>query len=69
MVPELKLASPILSGTPGRPRNKHGMVVRKGDTAMAAALAAALKNVEANGAYDKILAKWNLSEGDIRQVQ
>jgi len=68
-VPELKLASPILSGTPGKPRNKHGMVVRKGDAAMAAALAQALKHVQDNGTYDKILAKWHLSEGDIRLVK
>jgi polar amino acid transport system substrate-binding protein len=68
-VPEFKLASPILSGTPGKPRNKHGMVVRKGDTAMATALADALKRIQASGQYDKILAKWNLAEGDIRLVQ
>jgi polar amino acid transport system substrate-binding protein len=68
-VPEFKLASPILSGAPGKPRNKHGMVVRKGDTAMATALSEALKRIQASGQYDKILAKWNLSEGDIRLVQ
>lgn len=68
-VPDLALASPILSGTPGRPRNKHGMVVRKGDTAMLEALTIALQRVQANGEYDKILAKWNLTEGDIRAVQ
>lgn len=68
-VPEFKLASPILSGTPGKPRNKHGMVVRKGDAAMSAALTDALKRVQADGEYDKILARWNLSEGDIRLIQ
>jgi polar amino acid transport system substrate-binding protein len=68
-VPELKLASPILSGTPGKPRNKHGMVVRKGDVAMAAALTEALKLIQASGQYERILARWNLSEGDIRLVQ
>jgi polar amino acid transport system substrate-binding protein len=68
-VPEFKLASPILSGTPGKPRNKHGMVVRKGEVAMAAALSEALKKLQASGQYDKILAKWHLSEGDIRLVQ
>jgi ABC-type amino acid transport substrate-binding protein len=68
-VPELALGSPILSGTPGKPRNKHGMVMRKGDTAMATALSEALKSVQASGRYDEILAKWNLSEGDIRHVQ
>jgi polar amino acid transport system substrate-binding protein len=68
-VPEFKLASPILSGTPGKPRNKHGMVVKKGNKEMAEALAQALKRVEDDGTYVKILARWNLSEGDIRKVQ
>ena len=68
-VPELALGSPILSGTPGKPRNKHGMVVRRGDTAVATALSEALKRVQASGRYDQILAKWNLSEGDIRRIQ
>lgn len=68
-VPDLALASPILSGTPGRPRNKHGMVVRKGDTAMSEALGEALKRIQASGQYDRILAKWNVAEGDIRLVQ
>lgn len=66
-VPEFALGSPILSGTPGKARNLHGMVVRKGDTAMARALSDALKRVQASGRYDQILAKWNLSEGDIRR--
>jgi len=68
-VPELALGSPILSGTPGRPRNKHGMVVRKGDTAMFNALSDSLKRIQASGRYDQILAKWNVTEGDIRLVQ
>jgi len=45
-VPDLALASPILSGTPGRRRNKQGMVTRKRDTEMLTALAAALANIE-----------------------
>jgi polar amino acid transport system substrate-binding protein len=68
-VPDLALASPILSGTPGRPRNKQGMVTRKGDTEMLTALAAALANIEANGEYERILRKWNVAEGDIRLGQ
>jgi polar amino acid transport system substrate-binding protein len=68
-VPDFMLASPILSGTPGRPRNKHGMVVRKGDTTMLQALSESLKRIQASSEYDKILAKWNLTEGDIRLVQ
>lgn len=68
-VPELALGSPILSGTPGKPRNKHGMVVRKGDTVMATALSEALQRVQASGRYDQILGNWNLGEGDIRRAQ
>lgn len=66
-VPELKLASPILSGTPGKPRNKHGMVVRKGDADMSRALGDGLKRIQEDGTYDRILAKWNVGEGDIRK--
>jgi ABC-type amino acid transport substrate-binding protein len=68
-VPDLAVGSPILSGTPGRPRNKQGMVVRKGDIDMANALKDALGRIQASGEYDAILAKWNVSEGDIRRVQ
>jgi polar amino acid transport system substrate-binding protein len=69
MVPDLALASPIFSEPPGGPRNKQGMAVRKGDSETAAALADALARIQANGEYDRILAKWNLSDGDIRRVQ
>jgi polar amino acid transport system substrate-binding protein len=69
MVPDLALASPIFSETPGGPRNKQGMAVRKGDRETAAALADALARIQASGEYDRILAKWNLSDGDIRRVQ
>jgi len=68
-VPELKVASPILSGTPGKPRNKHGMLVRKGDADMSRALSEALRKIQDDGTYDRILAKWNQTEGDIRKVQ
>jgi len=37
-----------------------GMAVRKGDTAMHASIEAALKEIAADGTYDKLLAKWNL---------
>ena len=68
MVPDFALGSPILAGTPGLPRSKQGMVVRKGDSETATALAEALARIGANGEYENILAKWNLSEGDIRRV-
>jgi len=44
-------------------------VVRKGDSETATTLADALARVQANGQYEKILAKWNLSDGDIRRDQ
>jgi ABC-type amino acid transport substrate-binding protein len=66
-VPDLALGSPILSGMAGRPRNKQGMMVRKGDTETATALAEALARIQASGEYEAILAKWNVSEGDIRR--
>jgi polar amino acid transport system substrate-binding protein len=69
MVPDLALGSPILADAPGRPRNKQGIVVRKGDNETATALADALARIQAGGEYETILAKWNLSDGDIRRDQ
>jgi polar amino acid transport system substrate-binding protein len=66
MVPDLALGSPILSDAPGRPRDKQGMVVRKGNIEMATSLGDALARIQANGEYGNILAKWNLNDGDIR---
>ena len=61
-------ASPVLSGRgPGTPRNRNGIVVRKGDKVMQDAVAGAFAAVLADGTYDRILEKWNLSEGDIRK--
>jgi polar amino acid transport system substrate-binding protein len=60
-------ASPILSGKgPGTPRNRNGIVIRKGENATQDAIAAAFTQILADGTYDKILAKWNLADGDIR---
>ena len=67
LMPDLAVGSPILSGTPGRPRNREGFVFRKGDTAGITAFEEAFKKVQESGEYDKILAKWHLSEGDIRK--
>jgi polar amino acid transport system substrate-binding protein len=66
-VPDLSLGGPILSGTVGRPRGKQGLVVRKGDAETATALADALARIQSSGEYEMILAKWNLSDGDIRR--
>lgn len=68
LMPELVVGSPILSGTPGRPRNREGIVVRKGDTTMKSAIEQAFLKVQASGEYDKIMDKWHLKEGDIRLV-
>ncbi len=67
LVPELTAGSPIISGRPEVPRNKLGMAFRKGDKPMHDAVAAALRELEKNGEYDKILEKWHLKNGDIRK--
>ena len=68
LMPDLAVGSPILSGTPGRPRNREGIVMRMGDAAGKDAVGQAFAAVEASGDYDKLLAKWHLGEGDIRAV-
>ena len=63
------LASPILSGKgPGTQRNRIGIVFRKGDAAAQTAVAAAFKTVEDDGAYDALLKRWSLVEGDVRKA-
>lgn len=69
LAPDLAVGSPVLSGTPGRPRNKQGIVVRKGNAALHDAMEQALAQVMASGDYDKILDKWHLKEGDVRLSQ
>ena len=66
LMPDLKLASPIISGRPEVPRNKLGMAFLKSEKPVSDAIAAALQALEKNGAYDKILDKWHLKSGDIR---
>jgi polar amino acid transport system substrate-binding protein len=66
---EFAIASPILSGNPGRVRNRQGVVVRKGDAAMIEAIAAAFERIQARGKYEEILGKWHVEDGDIRRVQ
>jgi polar amino acid transport system substrate-binding protein len=66
---DFALGSPILTGEPpGEPRHRIGIMMRKDDTGMKQALAAALARLQADGTYDKLLAKWDLSEGDIRKA-
>jgi len=66
---DFAIGSPVLTGeAPGEPRHREGIMIRKGDTAMKTALADALAKIQTDGSYDKILAKWNLGEGDIRRA-
>jgi polar amino acid transport system substrate-binding protein len=59
-------ASPVLSGDgPGTPRHRNGIVFRKGEDTAREAVAVALQAVETDGTYEKLLAKWNLADGNI----
>lgn len=62
-------ASPVLSGKgPNTERNRNGIVIRKNETATQDAIAAAVKAAMNAGAYDEILKRWNLADGDVRKV-
>ena len=66
---DFAVASPILSGDPaGQPRHRVGIMLRKDDAAMKDALGKALSALQADGSYDKLLAKWGLQDGDIRKA-
>ncbi len=65
LLPELAVASPIISGRKEVPRNRLGMAFRKNDAAMQGAVTAALQSIEKTGEYGKILQKWHLERGDI----
>ena len=69
LMPDLALGSPILSGVPGKPRNKEGIVLRKDDEAAQTAIQQAFAQIESSGDYDKILGKWHLEGGDIRLMK
>lgn len=61
-------ASPVFSGDgPGTPRHINGLVFRKDNGGIKDAVAVALTAVIADGTYDKLLQKWKLADGDIRQ--
>lgn len=65
---DFAIGSPILSGDgPGTPRHRVGIMIRKDDNELKAALTQALKSLQDNGAYAKLLEKWGLQEGDIRK--
>jgi polar amino acid transport system substrate-binding protein len=66
---DFAIGSPILTGEPpGIPRHRIGMMLRKGDTATRDALSQAFAHLQEDGTYQKLLAKWNLVEGDIRNA-
>ncbi len=46
-----------------------GIGVRKADAALRDSLRTALRQIIADGTYDRVLAKWNLSEGALRSTQ
>jgi polar amino acid transport system substrate-binding protein len=65
---DFAIGSPILTGEPpGQPRHRDGLMMRKDATALQQAVSAGLARLEADGTYDKLLAKWGLQEGDIRK--
>jgi len=65
---EFMIASPVLTGEPpGAPRHREGIVERKGESELQKAIAEALANIQRDKTYDKILVKWNLTDGDIRK--
>lgn len=66
LLPELALASPIISGRPDVPRNTLGMAFRKGDKEAVDAISKALENIQKSGVYEKLIVKWHLKNGDIR---
>ena len=65
---ETQLAYIVASGgePPGEPRHRVGFMLRKGDTSMKDAIAAAIKQLQSDGTYDSLLKKWGLKDGDIR---
>lgn len=66
---DFAIGSPILTGEPpGVPRHRDGIMLRKGDAALQTAIGQALSLLQADGTYDRLLAKWDLLEGDIRHA-
>jgi polar amino acid transport system substrate-binding protein len=46
-----------------------GIGVRKADAALRDSLRTALRQIIADGTYDRVLAKWNLGEGELKSAQ
>jgi polar amino acid transport system substrate-binding protein len=67
---DFAVGSPILTGEPpGEPRHRVGLMLRNDDAPLKEALTSAIRTMEGNGTYDRLLAKWGLKEGDIRQTK
>jgi polar amino acid transport system permease protein len=66
LMPELAPVSPIISGRPEVPRNLMGLAFRKDEKAQEATVTEAIQALEKSGEYDKLLDKWHLREGDVR---
>ena len=46
----------------------EGIALRKGDTAVADPVKAAFALMKSDGSYAAVLAKWNVSDGDITKA-
>lgn len=57
----LRVVSPVLEVAP------EGIAVRKDDPQMLSAVQNALKSIESDGTYDRLLSKWGVGSGDIRK--
>ena len=66
LMPELAPASPIISGRPDVPRNLMGLAFRKSEQAQEKAVSEAIQVLERNGTYGRLLDKWHLRNGDVR---
>jgi polar amino acid transport system substrate-binding protein len=58
----LKLSGGIIEVAP------EGIALRKGDTAVAGPVTAAFNMMKSDGTYAAVLAKWNVSDGDITKA-
>ncbi|HXR94877.1 MAG TPA: ABC transporter substrate-binding protein/permease [Rhizomicrobium sp.] len=66
LMPELAPASPIISGRPEVPRNLMGLAFRKDEGPQEKAVSEAIQALEKDGTYDRLLNKWQLRNGDVR---
>ena len=67
LMPELALASPIISGRPEVPRNLMGLAFRKDEKAQEAAVTQAIQALEKSGEYDQALGQMASTRGGCSQ--